>query len=228
VPARQEQQLGVRQQPHHAPAERMVLAISIAHEHGRRHRQLAEPAPQRAHLAGAHPAQRRRERLGAVAALILPHQLAHVRRIAGEQRLRAPALDELLEGSAPELLHERPVGAPALGALGLVLDAGAARDQHQRRHPLRRRERDVQRDAPAQRVAAQDEPPGRLGEHAGHTAGECDRARGGLAAVPGQIERQRPVAFRVKPRRHAVPRAVRAAKSVQQDDRLPHSAIVFA
>ena len=47
--------------------------------------------------------------------------------------------------------------APARGALGVVVDAGRGRDEHEPGHALGRGERDVQRDAPAERVAAQRE-----------------------------------------------------------------------
>ena len=44
--------------------------------------------------------------------------------------------------------------------------------------------------------------------------------------MPRKVEGQRQVAFRVEPRRDAVPGAVGAAEPVQQDDALRHTAIL--
>ena len=92
------------------------------------------------------------------------------------------------------------VGGATLGALGGVLDAGGGGHEHEPRHALGRRQPDVQRDAPTQRVAAQAEALGGACEHVPSAAGECDRlpahpARVGVLAVPGQVQRQRSVAF---------------------------------
>ena len=115
----------------------------------------------------------------------------------------------------------------ALGARGGVLDPRAADDEHQPADALGRRQRDVQSDPPPQRVAAQDEALGAGGEHVVDAAGERDRAFGvGRRAVPREVERQRQVAFRIEPCRHAVPGAVGAAEPVQQDDALRHTAIL--
>ena len=105
-----------------------------------------------------------------------------------------------------------------------VLDAGGARDEHESSDALGRGERDVQRDAAAQRVPAEREALRAAREHVRDACGERDRARAlGRIAVAGQVERQRPVAFRVERRDHAVPRAARSAESVQQDDALRHA-----
>ena len=108
------------------------------------------------------PAQHRGERARAVAALVLARERADLGRVVGEQRLRAPALDELLEGHALELVGER-VGrrAPRARARPSSSMPAVRRDEHQPRDALGRGQRDVQRDAPAQRVAAEREALGR-------------------------------------------------------------------
>ncbi len=178
--------------------------------------ELGQPIPQRLHLAGADAAQDRGERCGPVAALILARERADLGRVLGEQRLRAPALDEVLVGVAFEIVGERSVGAPPLRALGVVLDAGRRRDEHQTPHPLGRGERDVQRDAPALRVAAQREALRRARQHVLDAARERDRARRvGELAVARQVERQRPVAFAGQQRHDPVPGAAGTAEAVQ-------------
>ena len=82
----------------------------------------------------------------------------------------------------------------------------------------------MQRDAPAERVAAQREALRRGREHGLHAAANVIglHRRAGALAVAGQVERQRQVAFRVQPPRHAVPCPAGAAEAVQQDEGLRH------
>ncbi len=218
-------QLGVGQQLHDPLAERAELGVALADQHGYGHRELLQPAPQRLHLAGADAAQHRGKRVGPVAALILARERVDLGWVLGEQRLRAPALDELLERDALELVARVRSSASrrAARSRGSSMPALAG-DEHQAGHALGRGQRHVQRHAPAHRVPAQREALRAAREHVCDTAGERDRAFDvGRIAVAGQVERQRPVAFPVERRDHAVPRAVRAAESVQQDDALAAS-----
>ena len=130
-------------------------------------------------------------------------------------------------GTLSNSLGEAMVGETSLGSLGWILDAGGSGDEHEPAHALGRGQRDVQGDAPAQRVAAQHEPLRAAGEHVLDAAGERDRARrvGGVA-VPREVERPRQVAFRVQSCRHAIPGAAGAAEPVQQDDALRHTTIL--
>ena len=131
------------------------------------------------------------------------------------------------QGPRFELVGEPVVGAAASGPLGGVLDPRRGRDEHEPAHALGRCQRDVQSDAPSLRVAAQHEALGAGGEHVGDAAGERDRTFGiGRRAVPREVESQRQVAFRVKPRHDAVPGAMGAAEPVQQDDALRHTDIL--
>jgi len=166
--------------------------------------------------------------LGPIAAVVFARELAGMLGLAGEQRLRAPALDEALEAAVLELAREGLVGDPALRAARLLLDAGARRDEHQPGHAARRAQRDLQGDATAQRVPAQRETRGRAGEDVRDAGGERDRALARHRPVSGQVERQRQVAFGAQARRHAVPGMARAAEAVQQDDPLRHIAIVVS
>ena len=80
-----------RQQP---LSERPELLVALADDHEHRHLQSAQPVPQRLHLARAQAAQSRRKGVRAVAAVLGDGESAHGRRVPGEQRLGAPALDE--------------------------------------------------------------------------------------------------------------------------------------
>jgi len=130
--------------------------------------------------------------------------------------LGAPALDELLEGAVLEVVGQAAVlGAPAL-SLARVLDPWVRGDDHQARDALGCLKRDVQRDAPAERVAAQLEAFGGELEHVIDTALEGDGPRRvGGQAVPGEVDRERQVPFTVQQRRHAVPGAAGAAEAVE-------------
>ncbi len=104
---------------------------------------------------------------------------------------------------------------------------GLAPTSTSRAHPLGGRERNMQGDAPAQRVAAQREALRARREHLLSAAHEGDRPRRVRAlAVAREVERERAVAFRVEQPDHAVPRAAGAAEAMQQDDVLGHPAIL--
>ena len=91
---------------------------------GRRASQLSEPLPQRGHLAGADAAQHGCEGARVVAALVVARELAHLGRLAGEKRLRAPALDAGLERApASSSSREAMVGLAPPCSLARILDA---------------------------------------------------------------------------------------------------------
>ncbi len=123
-------QLAVGKQLDHSHPERLELPVAVADQHRDAHPQLPEPDPQGLHLTAADPAQYSRERVGAVAALVSSRQPADLAGIVGEQRLGAPALDEILERNTFELVGKAVVGGAALGAFGGVLDPGGGRDEH--------------------------------------------------------------------------------------------------
>ena len=103
-----------------------------------------------------------------------------------------------------------------------VLDAGGAGDEHEPADALGMRERDVQRDPPAQRVAAQHEALGRLRRDVGDALRERDRARVAGVAVAAEVERERAIAFGVEAVGDEVPRVAGAGEPVQEDDSLRH------
>jgi 2-succinyl-5-enolpyruvyl-6-hydroxy-3-cyclohexene-1-carboxylate synthase len=225
VAARHDQKPRVRQQLHRALADPPELPVPLPRDDRDRQVHLCEAAPQGIHLPGAQPAQNRRERVGAVAQLVCTSEHAGVLRLIGEQRLGAPALDEVLERLVFQPVGEQAVGLPAARSLGLVLDARIGADQDQARHALGRGERDVQGDAPAHRIAREHEPFGAAFEHARDARIERDRPGSvGERAVSGQVERKGAVAFSRQMSDDSIPGAMRAAETVQQDDGLGHGA----
>ena len=117
------------------------------------------------------------------------------------------------EESEPfDLLGEQVVSRPAAGPLAGILDAGARRDQHEPCDPPGVRQRGVQRDAAAHRVA-------------GEREGLRPAATTSLATpsgVSGSASASRPRPASKRPggsaARHAVPVAGGARKAVEQDD----------
>ena len=163
--ARHDEQARARERPRDAPPEGGVAPVALAgDDRDGQPGELAEPVPQRLHDAGADAAQDGGERDRVVAQQIGAPERERARRRAGEQRLAAPALGELLDRAALGVGGEALVGGAALGPQRGVLDPGRARDEHEPRDALRMRERDVQRDPAAERVAAQHEALGRLRE----------------------------------------------------------------
>ena len=79
-------------------------------------------------------------------------------------------------------------------ALAGVLDAGGRGERAPAASTRSRRgQRDVQRQAPAQGVAAQGEAPGGRRQHVGGAGGEAHRARVRRVAVAAEVERDRPI-----------------------------------
>ncbi len=216
-------QRGTGQGVDHPPSQGEELLVAIPHHHGNGHLQLGQARPQGRHLPGADAPHDGGERLGMVATLVFAGEASHLGGILGEQRLGAPALDELGEGDRLEILRQLPVRGSSPGALGGILDPGGARHEHQPGDPLGRREGDVQGDAPAKGVTAQHEPLGRPGEDALHTSLEGDgRVEVGRPAVAGKVECQRPIPFGVEDGHHPVPGSVGSTEAVQQDQALGH------
>ena len=205
--------------PPGARRARRTSGRRLAGEDRRRHRQLAQAVPQRRHRAGAHArAGPRPARAGRCAAGPRARCAAAVGRRAGEERLRGPAVGELLDGRAVGEGGEALVVGAARGALGLVRDAGGGGDEHEALDALGRRQRDVLRDPAAHRVAAQDEALGRRGEHVGHAGLEGHRPRVARVAVAAQVGRQRRIAFGIQALDHRIPGAPRSGEAVQEDD----------
>ena len=107
----------------------------------------------------------------------------------GEQRHRPPALDEPFDVVAGDLRRQRLVGLATAGARAGVLDSGARRDQHEALDAFGHRERGVQREPAAHRVAGEREPSrrGRGGEARDAVRGQ----RVGVAQRQGDRPRRR-------------------------------------
>ena len=150
------------------------------------HRELAQPVPERRHRADADARQRRRP--------------ARAGRCAAGPRARCAAASggvpanigcaaqrsancSMLALSAKR--RALVVGA-ARRARRRVLDPGRRGDEHQPLDALGRRQRHVQRDPPAHRVAAEGEALGRGGEHVGDAGIEADRRASRAPPWPGR------------------------------------------
>ena len=139
------------------------LGVVLADDDEDRHRELAEPRPQRCLGAGAGETQARREAGRGVREAGLDVGVRAVE--AGEQRLRQPAIDEGGDSDALDLVGQLVVGGAARRAFPLVLDPWCRPDQHQPIDELRRCEGEVQAQAPAHRVADVRGAPALRGEH---------------------------------------------------------------
>src|SRR4051794_11728900 len=203
-----------------ALAQRGELRVALAGQHHRGHGQLAETIPQRRHRARPDPAQRGGEAGGVVAQVVGARLGGDRGRLAGEERLLGPAFGEGPEPVALEARGQLVVARTAHGALAGLVDPGRRRDEHEPLDALGCRQRHVERDPPAHRVAAQGEACGRRGEDVGHARLEGDRPRVARHAVAAQVGRE--VAFRPQPGGDAVPRPVGPAEAVEQHARSGH------
>ena len=111
-----------------------------------------------------------------------------LRRRAGEQRVRRPAVREGLDRPALDLGRHVLVGPPAPRARRRPR-CRRWREQDEPSHALRGGQRDVQRQARALGVAAQREAPRGRRQHVGRAGGEADRARVRRVAVAAEVER---------------------------------------
>src|SRR4051794_15527167 len=203
-----------------ALAQRGELRVALAGQHHRGHGQLAETIPQRRHRARPDPAQRGGEAGGVVAQVVGARLGGDRGRLAGEQRLLGPAVGEGPEPVALEARGQLVVARTAHGALAGVVDPGRRRDEHEPLDALGCRQRHVERDPPAHRVAAQGEACGRRGEDVGHAVLEGHRPHVARRAMAAQVGRE--VAFRAQPGADAVPRPVGPAEAVEQHARSGH------
>ena len=131
-----------------------------------------------------------------------------VLREAGEQRLGQPALEELVDADPFEPGRFGLVGLAAGRAIDGVDDARRRADQRQPFDHLRRRQRDVQRQPAAHRVAE----PGAGAAIAGQSPGGGPQITAGRDVRRADLE-----AGRVEGRHQRGPRAARLGEAVQQD-----------
>ena len=179
--------------------------------------QLAEPAPQRLHDAGAEPAQGGRQAGRRVAQPVGVRGGRDARLLAREQRLGAPLLGERLDADRLDPVGQLGVGAAALLALGRVGDARARADEHEPLDEAGQRERRVQRDPPAHRVAHERARPVGQRAHVGGARRERGRAPLGGLAVAGEVGRQRAIASAER-RDRPPPALPRLGEAMQEDD----------
>jgi hypothetical protein len=194
------------------------LGVTLADHQRDGDRQLAEPAPQRLHHAGAQAAQSGREAGGRVAQTVGMGGGRDTRVLAGEQRLRAPLLGERLDADALDPLGQLLVGAAPRLALGRVGEAGAGADEHEPLHQPGLRQRGVERDPAAHRVA--DQRARAAGQRA-HVRG-AGRERCGPPlrgqAVAREVGGERAIASAER-RDRPPPALPRLREAVQEDDR---------
>ena len=114
--------------------------------------------------------------------------------LAGEQRLRAPLLGEGLDADRLDAVGERIVGAPARLALGRVGESRARADEDQALDETGQRERGVERDPAAHRVAGQREALATDGARVRGDRGERGGAPLGRLAVAREVRRHRAIA----------------------------------
>ena len=152
-----------------------------------------------------------------------------LRRLAGEQRLRAPAVGDLGDRVATSI-HAASCSSRSRRAArsARVLDARGRRDEHEPADALGLRERDVQRDPPAHRVARERERSRHEARRRRRRRRHVDRPPRAGGAVPAQVGRQRPVGFAREVPHDLVPAAPGLREAVQQEERLGHPAIMPA
>ena len=137
--------------------------------------------------------------------------------------VRAQRCSELLDAHLLDLAGEAVIGGAALRTLGRVGDPGAGSDQCQ---PLdapgeRGRECGVERDPPAHRVPDEREARWSQRRQVVEHGLQRDRLSPGRGAVPADVGRERPVAFRQR-RDHGVPARSGVGEAVEEDDIARH------
>ena len=201
---------------------RHVALVALARDDVHGHGELAEAVPQRRRRARTEPAQRGGERARVVAQQVLAPAPRGVGWRAGEQRQSHPALGERLDRVAGDLVREALVGGAPLRARRVVLDPRGRGEEHEALDPAGVREREVQGDAPAHRVAAQREARRRGGLDVGHALGDADGAAVARVAVAAEVQRERAIPFAPEPVGDGPPAVAGAREAVQQNDRLRH------
>ena len=180
--------------PRHLVADRLELPIALADDQRHRHRQLAEPVPQRRQRAGPQPAQRPRQTRRRVAQPIGLNLSPHTRLAGQPAPASGPTAWRTPRWSTPRSRPPAPVRPQPRLALASIGDPRARPDQHQPLNPLRQRQRDMQRDPPPHRVADQANRAGaNPGEVADHRV-ERHRLGRRRRAVPADVRRHRAVA----------------------------------
>ena len=146
-----DRELGLRDQPRHPRGDGAELVVESAGDDQHGHRQRGEVGPQRALRARAGEAQARSQPGGGVRPPTL--ETGGCRRQRGEHRERQPSVEERRHAVAFDLLGALFVGGAPRGTLLIVLDAGGGADEYEPLDPLGGRDRKLQRDAAAHRVA---------------------------------------------------------------------------
>ncbi len=181
-------------------ARRRGRATGIASSPRRSHSGAIAPVPI-PRRAAASPA-------GSLRAMSARASACTARRVVGEQRLREPALGERLDRPSRSIAPASASSAARRSARSRgVRDARGRRDEREAGDPLGRRERHVQRDPAAHRVAAERESLGRERQDVGGDGREVDgpcaatarRGRAGPGRAPYSV--RRPVARRRDPTR---------------------------
>ena len=193
------------------------FVVALPHDELDGHRQLAQPVPQRAasrpvprpRSAAARPGAVLRRR-SASACSAIPRGIPANSGCAAHSRAKASTpIASIRSASASS-------AAAALLALGRVGEPRARADEHEPPDPGADRERGVQRDPAAHRVARERER--RVGERAqvGVAGGERGGAAPGELAVAGQVRRDGAVAC-PEHVAHRLPAPARLGEAVEQD-----------
>ena len=216
--ARDQLDAAARNRRRHLLGDRAELGVALAdHEHDR-HRQLAEPAPQRVHRAAAEPTQGGGEPGRRVTQPVGVCGGRDPRILPREQRLRAPLLGERLDADRLDPVGQLRVGLPPLLALGHVRDPRAGPDQHEPLDQPREGERGVESDPAAHRVAHKRARAVGERPHVGRARSERRRTPFGGVAVAREVGRQRAIAS--AERRDRPPPALPGlGEAVQEDER---------
>ena len=180
----------------HLRRDRLELRVALADHQRHRHRQLAQPVPDRWERPGAQTAERACEPGGSVPQPIAARRL-RARCPAGRPtRASRPSAPRTLRcSSARARPATRSSASPTRLALRRIRESRAAADQHQPLDALRRPEREVQRQPAAHRVPDERERPRVEVAQVGDRGLERDRLARRRRAVATDIGRERPIAF---------------------------------
>ena len=130
--------------------------------------------------------------------------------------LLGPAVGELIDAAALDLLRQAFVGVTSGLAQHGIGDPRTGADQHQARDPLWNRQRQMQGDPPSHRVTDHRERGRRERGDVPEHGSQIDGHGVGGAPVTAEVGRQRPVAFS-QLRGHAIPAGAGLREAVEQD-----------